>query len=99
MVEGLPGGMPEIRHDTAAGHIGEPLEIECCPETHSFEKIFSSKKGSRAKRALTSVLRGCYLRAVLPGRIPELNRLDHETLDSGNPAVAGPGPKWLTIFR
>ena len=78
-------GCPRSGTTLLQGILASPLEIECCPETHSFEKIFSSKKGSRAKRALTSVLRGCYLRAVLPGRIPELNRLDHETLDSGKP--------------
>ena len=78
-------GCPRSGTTLLQGILASSLQIECCPETHSFEKIFSSKKGSRAKRALTSVLRGSYLRAVLPGRIPELNRLDYETLDSGKP--------------
>jgi hypothetical protein len=91
-------GCPRSGTTLLQGISASLLQIECCPQTHYFEKSFSSKKGSRAQRALTSVLRGCYLRAVLPGRIPELNRLDYEIPASRKPGRGWPRTKVVDDF-
>jgi hypothetical protein len=38
MAEGLPGGMPDIRYYTAAGHIVEPLADRVLPRVALFRE-------------------------------------------------------------
>jgi hypothetical protein len=60
-------------------------QIDSFPETHFFEKGFSGRESSGAKRVLTSVLRGYYLRAVLSRWEPEMSRLGYEVPNLGRP--------------
>jgi len=44
MVEVFLVGCPRSGTALLQGTLASPLNIECCPELHSFEKGFSSKK-------------------------------------------------------
>jgi hypothetical protein len=58
MVEGLPDGMSEIRHYTAAGHIGEPLADRVLPADALFrEKLQQQERLQGAARAHLSAAR------------------------------------------